>query len=942
MPSFDQSYIDRLNRQYNKGLFVRAVVFTESVDPLVKKYWVDHAQPITFQGNAYEPLRMLWQNIKASTALNLEGAELTVSNLARKAEDYVETIDIKGAEVVVQLLHLSLLNTLVNFYERRFYVQAVRADVRAITFTIGRELGWQESEFDDTWGITEQAYYNELVEGHNGDEPRDLCDLLVSERREGLDYLQTILAEGRASFISAGNKWRYVVDRPRNPVMLVSEPKNVIENSVVSEPLQPDPNVNHMFAEYRDIDNRDIPNIVKLADTGWQEGDPIVSDAIKLQTIRRESQADREAMYQRKKQALVRRRWQAQGTQQFLYAEPMQRVYFYYPTSSHLRGWSGSVRAGGDASNVVLDRAVELEAGETYQIVVQHESGTVETRTIDTAAGKRVQVHVTSPFSAAPAAKDSYSLDKVDPTLRTAVLDNLEYSDEEPIRLSLSDYVPEVYTADPLPPKSVRRFFDLQRMAPLPLRAASVVEESTIARDGSQISTLIFDVTPGFNNVAGVIQVVTGGVTFLDPAEPVLSAYYVGWTIEITEGTGAGQKRKITAYGGARDAVVDSPWSPEPVPGSRYKLFKERFGELTGFRVQILGEVSHDAALQYWTTEPALAGLPFPGASEAWLHFDIHGRFQGHSWPNADDYWTELASFSGVRGEYHERVQAGLQYFKFTPISNGVENKLGRFAKSVVVVGDQGAPAAPQSVTLAAHLKQVSIDIFQARPTAEDLAGFDVEFYLWDGVQLHHLRTVKVPVLQDSTISATPMLRRHTENFSERNYGEQIWARARAYDRTNNFSGFTNTSNMITLTQVLQGDIQEGALTDFAEFANDANLDKNTVTTEVEMASVVLATTGRPILLFSKATLKNLDTPGATVTLELRRGATYAGSVLIDAVHKALDPSEEDVLVLQRVHWPAPGTHTFKVWITEPAASVTWRSSFRRLLALEIKDKDSA
>lgn len=143
MFAFDDEYIDRLNRRYSKGQFLKAVIFTEdpTQNPQVKKYWVDHDQQITFQGNVYERLHMKWSGIKTSTGMDLEGANISVSNLARKAEDYVETIDVKGNEVVIQILHLDLLATLTNFYERLYRVMAVRADAQVITFTVGRDLG---------------------------------------------------------------------------------------------------------------------------------------------------------------------------------------------------------------------------------------------------------------------------------------------------------------------------------------------------------------------------------------------------------------------------------------------------------------------------------------------------------------------------------------------------------------------------------------------------------------------------------------------------------------------------------------------------------------------------------------------------------------------------------------------------------------------------------
>lgn len=766
----------------------------------------------------------------------------------------------------------------------------------ATSKVLGLGHRWEESEFDDVWAQVEQDYYNELVESHDVvDETRDLCDLFVNARQDGWDWLKRVCGEGRAVFIPSGLQWRYVIDRPRTPVQLISEPGNIIENSVIAEPLQPDPAINHVIVEYKDGENFDLPNVIKLVDPDFVPGEPIVADSVKLATVKRESQAAREGMYYQKKQALVRRHWQANGSDEFLYAEPFDTAWFYYPTASHLRGYSGFAK-GGTIASLILDQIVNLAAAETYQAVVHHIAGnTVETRTVTSSAGNRGRLVVTPDFAQAPVDGDVWSVDKVSTDLRRVRIQDVSMSDGEPIKLTLSDYIPEVYTLDPLPPRTVRRFFDLVRTAPLPLRAVSVTEEVAQNLDGSHRSTLIFDVTPSFNNVAGQLQ----GSVVLALTEPALADFYNGWWIEITEGPGLGEKKKITAYSAARAVTIDGLWTVTPTSSSLYKLTKERYGELTGFRI-----------------ETSLDGI---------------------------NNWVTLDTYSGIRGEYRERFEGRLTYFRFTPISLGVEYQLARRVVSITTTGDLSAPDAPAQVTLAGHFKQISIDIFQERPTAEDLAGFDVEFWLDNVGTGTLLRTVSVPVAQDNLLTGF-MQRRHTQNFSELDYGDFVDARARARDLSNNKSAFVQSLGRVQLQAVATGDIEEGALTEFAEYVNDAAIIAELI--PIEIGSVILATIGRPVLLLMKAKVLNLEDvetgPGSTVRLEIRRGAVYAGSVLIDADQQFLGAGEDSKMLIQRVHWPAPGTYNFKLWMFDQSGGVQFQATDRRLLALEIKDQAEA
>jgi len=138
---FGSDYIDVLNRQYTAGKFLKAVIFTENISPLVNRFWVDHEEGIVYQGNTYVPLHMFWNSIKASMGMSTEGSAVAISNVGNIAVKYLKEIDPSGMPVVLQLLHIDLLTTLTNPYTRYFKVIGVSADESAAVFTLGRELG---------------------------------------------------------------------------------------------------------------------------------------------------------------------------------------------------------------------------------------------------------------------------------------------------------------------------------------------------------------------------------------------------------------------------------------------------------------------------------------------------------------------------------------------------------------------------------------------------------------------------------------------------------------------------------------------------------------------------------------------------------------------------------------------------------------------------------
>ena len=137
-------FIQRLNAQYQGGLFVKVVELVEDPDagPLIR-YFVDHTEPITWNGNTYNPLHMAWDNIKTSAGMPIDAATISISNIEYGGvpAQYIKTIDVTDNEVTLRILHLDLLNEITGHWVRTGTVLAVSGDVSVITFTVGRRLG---------------------------------------------------------------------------------------------------------------------------------------------------------------------------------------------------------------------------------------------------------------------------------------------------------------------------------------------------------------------------------------------------------------------------------------------------------------------------------------------------------------------------------------------------------------------------------------------------------------------------------------------------------------------------------------------------------------------------------------------------------------------------------------------------------------------------------
>ena len=140
--SFTNAYIERLNETSGAGgRFLKAVIVTESVSPLVKRYFVDDENQITFDGNTFTPLNMIWSGFEVSSGMNLATMTVTVNNLGGEVIEYIEKFDILENDAELLVLHTDLLTDVNSVDRLLLQIQQIQADDNAAAFTLGLNLG---------------------------------------------------------------------------------------------------------------------------------------------------------------------------------------------------------------------------------------------------------------------------------------------------------------------------------------------------------------------------------------------------------------------------------------------------------------------------------------------------------------------------------------------------------------------------------------------------------------------------------------------------------------------------------------------------------------------------------------------------------------------------------------------------------------------------------
>jgi len=369
--------------------------------------------------------------------------------------------------------------------------------------------------------------------------------------------------------------------------------------------------------------------------------------------------------------------------------------------------------------------------------------------------------------------------------------------------------------------------------------------------------------------------------------------------LTVTDGTTAGIQRNIISYDPNTYFLgLDAGPSVGSVAGQGYRIDWPKFSDTQGFKV-----------------ESALDANGAPGA------------------------FVEIAKQTGFHLERDGGDQGGTWWYRFTPYNvNGVENRVARIVKRVVVSGDLVAPTAPFLVTSTASLQLVTVYVFMNNVPL-DFAGVDIEVYQFQFV--NGQRQI-IQILGADQVAAPQSFGNATiqHAFDIRWAGLSyantfLYARARSKDWTGNVSAWVQ-GNDFTFEQVNTLDLGDTSVTIKSTYI-DASTMTLATSAETVVGTITITTEGYPIQFASRVTMQHF-LAGAALHLRLRRdnaGGTLLDEVLAYANETTTPTTLRGIFALDQ---RPPGTYVYVMTvIAESSLSPNFSVWDRYLSSVEIK-----
>lgn len=338
--------------------------------------------------------------------------------------------------------------------------------LQAIGIVLTINYGTQSGTFDQDWGgntdagLAYEVRSNDLdinsfvdwdifcsqavPNGVGGTELRATCDFVFDADRENIwSAVQRICLIGQASAIKIGSYIRIKVETLSAPVQLFAMA------NIKADPFE------EIFLSLKDRAN--IFEVQYLnAGNGYAQ-DMIVLEDVLLTTnseqprrktisgygITRSSHAARLARFNQKVNRYVTRTISFEAALDAVVCEPGDVIRFQHDIPQW--GYGGRALSGSTSSTIVLDRAVTIEAGKTYEVLVRHDNDTVETKTVTTGIGTVVTLTISGTWTVTPVKGEVWAFGETLISTKPFRIMSIERTQDLDVRITAVEYNAAVY-----------------------------------------------------------------------------------------------------------------------------------------------------------------------------------------------------------------------------------------------------------------------------------------------------------------------------------------------------------------------------------------------------------------------------------------------------------------------------------------------------------------
>lgn len=320
---------------------------------------------------------------------------------------------------------------------------------------------YSDSDIDLAGLIAWAEYCEELVDlaDASGQMPRFACNLVMEESRPGMDWLRVLAQAGECTPAMFGNVWRFVVDRDQaSPVEIFTDasiaaddngaPILVYEREIgTGGKVRPNQVVCSFENELADGE----PDVLAYPDLGelWLATELPNPKTMRLEGVTHPEQVARHLKRAMKRVRFLERSVKFRVTHPAVAVQPGER----FDLACSVPGWglaSGRVVEGSAATTICLDRELTLAPSTTYVARVVHADGSIEVRTIASAAGTYAagdDLTVSAAWTDNPMRWDEYVIGQTDVEVKPFTCQRVSVVDAERILWEIEgvEYDSEIY-----------------------------------------------------------------------------------------------------------------------------------------------------------------------------------------------------------------------------------------------------------------------------------------------------------------------------------------------------------------------------------------------------------------------------------------------------------------------------------------------------------------
>ncbi|GMV26940.1 MAG: hypothetical protein AMXMBFR58_29710 [Phycisphaerae bacterium] len=325
------------------------------------------------------------------------------------------------------------------------------------------------------------------------------CHLVLGEQRDGVEWLRTICRTMEAVPVPVGDVWDIVVDKAQsNPVEVFGDGSIAVDEQGIAKfsykrelgtggLTRP----NRFTSQFENEQQDGRPDTIGFPELGelWlgaPDNEDVQGEDVRLDGVTDPDQVMSHVVRMTKRARYLTRSVRFETTRPVVAVQPGDR----FDIAMSLPGWglaSGRVMSGCTTTTLKLDRSVTLAAATTYTARVVHLDGSVEVKTISSAAGTYAAgatITLASALTQAPGEFAEYVIGQINVDVKPFLCSAVRVADTKRLAWEIEgiEYAADVYNDNIYevtlpnystlnngltPPGPVRKLAALERQTPL-------------------------------------------------------------------------------------------------------------------------------------------------------------------------------------------------------------------------------------------------------------------------------------------------------------------------------------------------------------------------------------------------------------------------------------------------------------------------------------------